>query len=219
MMKISNIKPAAVFLIIAWANFCLLVNLGLAAEREDTAAKGTQQAVALSDEALKLELPDTAGKKQSLAEQKQPIVVLFFIGLECPVANTYVSEVKELQAKFAKGKQEIQWLGIHSDTGVTAEAAKKHVAEYKLEYPVLLDSDQKLAAACGAKVLGQVVVLHDKKIVYRGRIDDRFATNGKRRDSASTHELADVLSALENSKNVIFSETAAYGCPIPKAKI
>src|SRR5690348_16950775 len=85
---------------------------------------------ALAESVLKIELPGTAGQNYSLAEEKQPIVVFFFLGLECPVANTYVSEVHAIKKKFASEK--ISWVGIHSEGGVTAKAATKHSEDYKL---------------------------------------------------------------------------------------
>src|SRR4051812_17239836 len=66
----------------------------------------------LSESVLAIELPDAqldkaTGKKFSLGNEKRPIVVLFFLGLQCPVANTYVSEVRDLQTKFEKEKTPI----------------------------------------------------------------------------------------------------------------
>jgi hypothetical protein len=147
---------------------------------------------------------------------KDYTVVLVFIGLECPVANAYAPEV--MVQKNASKDEKVLWLGVHSEPGVTKEAATKHAAEYKLTMPILLDGEQKLAAAVGAQKLGQVVVLQNLQVVYRGRIDDRFATNGKRRNEPSTHELRDVLAALAEKKPVPVAETATYGCPIPFKK-
>lgn len=154
----------------------------------------------------------------SIADKWQDqTVVLVFAGLECPVANGYVPEVRELQKTFAK--HDIRWITVHSEPGVTEANAKKHAAEYGIEFPIVLDSQQQLAAKVSAKVLGQVAVLQQGQVVYRGRIDDRFdARTGKRRDTPSTHELRDVLTALANGKEILITETPAYGCPIPIEK-
>jgi peroxiredoxin len=149
-------------------------------------------------------------------EWKDKTIVLLFLGLECPVANANVPEVKRLQTDFTQ--QNIDWLGVHSDTGVTAEAALKHAKEFQLDFPILLDEDQKLAAAVGANVLGQVVVLQDQKVVYRGRVDDRFATNGKRRAEPTKFDLQNVLTKVTMKEHLSLTETEAYGCPIPFKK-
>lgn len=190
----------------------LVIALGLLAA-PTFASDSTQP---LPAPAQQITLTDLNGKTHSLADGRDETVVLVFVGLECPVANAYAPEVRELQKTFAKS--DLRWLGIHSDTGVTAATATKHAADYRIDFPVLLDSEQKLAAAVGAKVLGQVVVLHKNAVIYRGRINDRFATNGKRRDTPTTHELRDVLTALTTGKETKFTDTAAYGCPIPFKK-
>jgi hypothetical protein len=159
---------------------------------------------------------DISGIAHNSIAWKGYTVVLVFIGLECPVANAYAPEV--MSQKNASKDDKVLWLGVHSEPGVTKEAATKHAEDYKMTLPILLDSEQKLAAAVGAKKLGQVVVLQDLQVVYRGRIDDRFALNGKRRDEPSTHELRDVLAALAENKPVPVAETEAYGCPIPFKK-
>lgn len=163
-----------------------------------------------------LQLEDIQGILHNEICWQGKTVVMFFVGLECPVANAYAPEILS-QINAAKD-QKIDWVAVHSEPGVTKDAATKHAAEYKLTMPILLDSEQKLAAAVGAQKLGQVVVLQNLQVVYRGRIDDRFATNGKRRDEPSTHELRDVLAALAENKPVPVAETAAYGCPIPFKK-
>ncbi len=161
-------------------------------------------------------LSDLQGTTYNTICFKGHTVVLVFIGLECPVANAYVPEV---QAQIAATKdQNIIWFGVHSEPGVTKEAATKHAAEYKLTMPILLDGEQKLAAMVGAKKLGQVVVIQDMQVVYRGRIDDRWAANGKRRDEPSTHELQDALTAITKKQSIAVSETESYGCPIPFKK-
>lgn len=181
--------------------------------KESAAANSEQK---FDQSVLNIELENKAGNRTSIGSAKEEIVVLVFLGLECPVANTYVSEIRSLQEKYQKEKEKLAWIGIYSEVGATRDAAKRHTDEYKITMPIVIDSDQRVAHGLGAKVLGQVVVLKDKKVVYRGRIDDRFATNGKRRDRASTRELADALDAVLARKGVPVAETAAYGCPIPK---
>jgi peroxiredoxin len=169
-----------------------------------------------SPEKQLISILDHQGITHNSASWRGCTVVLVFIGLECPVANSYAPEV--MTQKDACKDANVLWLGVHSEPGVTKEAATKHAEEYKLTMPILLDGEQKLAGAVGAKKLGQVVVLRDLQVVYRGRIDDRFAINGKRRDEPSTHELRDVLAALAANKPVPVAETEAYGCPIPFKK-
>lgn len=196
---------------------CLLGMIGSAARSEENVAlpKIPELNEITSTDQI-ISLPDLQDSSHNSICFKGQTVVLVFIGLECPVANAYAPEI---QAQITATKdQKILWLGVHSEPGVTKEEATKHASEYKLTMPILLDSEQKLASAVGAKKLGQVVVVQDMQVVYRGRIDDRFATNGKRRDEPSSHELQDALAAIAKKQPVAVAETEAYGCPIPFKK-
>lgn len=194
------------------AAFAILLTTAQAAEPVRPVKASAAHTTALEE----LSFADLQGKSYSPKDWQGKTVVLFFVGLECPVANAYAPEV-HAQMNATK-EQKFDWYGVHSEPGVTKEEATKHAAEYKLTMPILLDSEQKLAAAVGAKKLGQVVVLQNLQVVYRGRINDRFATNGKRRDEPSTHELQDVLIALAKNQPITVSEVEAYGCPIPFKK-
>jgi peroxiredoxin len=191
----------------------LLVAAGRA-EEKTSRAKLPNLGEASADQSIAL--PDLQGTTHNLNSFKGQTVVLVFIGLECPVANAYVPEIQSQMT--ASKEQNILWFGVHSEPGVNKEAATKHATEYKLTMPILLDGEQKLAAMVGAKKLGQVVVIQDMQVVYRGRIDDRWAANGKRRETPSMHELQDALTAIAKKQPIAVSETESYGCPIPFKK-
>jgi peroxiredoxin len=193
---------------------CLLSLIVSASRAEEKAALPK---IPFIDEPEKnLLLSDLQGTTYNTICFRGHTVVLVFIGLECPVANAYVPEV---QSQITATKdQKVLWFGVHSEPGVTKDEATKHAAEYKLTMPILLDGEQKLAAMVGAKKLGQVVVIQDMQVVYRGRIDDRWAANGKRRDQPGTHELQDALAAIAKKQPIAVSETESYGCPIPFKK-
>jgi hypothetical protein len=54
--------------------------------------------------------------------------------------------------------------------------------------------------------------------MYRGRIDDRYSIQGKRRDNPTTHELIDALEAVLAGKVPAVRESKAFGCPLPKLR-
>jgi hypothetical protein len=51
-----------------------------------------------------------------------------------------------------------------------------------------------------------------KRLVYHGRIDDRFVSLGLERPEPTTHDLADALSAMLAGKRVAPASTQAVGC-------
>jgi peroxiredoxin len=166
----------------------------------------------------RIALRDTSGQTHTPAEwQTSKAVVLFFLGTECPVSNYYASAMKGVAAKYAQ--RGVTCLGIHADPSVSAEDAAVHAKEYGLSFPIWMDPEQQLAAAVGARVTPDAFVLSpDGRVLYRGRIDDRFALDGKRRDVPTTRDLVDAIEAVLAGKAPPVSETKAYGCPLPKPK-
>lgn len=163
-------------------------------------------------------LRDTAGiprASKDWADRKG--VVYCFLGVECPVSNGYAPQMQRLAEKFSP--QGVALVGVYSELGVTRQAAAAHGEEYRLKFPCLLDTEQSLARQAGIRrVLTTVVVDPEGNIIYRGRIDDRWSPEGKRRDVPRTHELEDAVAALLAGKAPAARETPAFGCPLMFAK-
>ena len=159
-------------------------------------------------------LTDAAGKEHSSSEWKgKKAVVLFFIATECPVSNFYSPDFARI-ARDYEGKGAVTY-GVHCDDDVTADRAAEHAKEYGLKFAVLLDPKQKLATAVGARKTPEAFVLSpDGKVLYHGRIDDRYSTDGKQRDEPRRHELEDSLRAVIDGKTPAVTETEPYGCPL-----
>jgi peroxiredoxin len=163
-------------------------------------------------------LSDVGGAKHTAAEWRaNKAVVLFFIGTECPVSNGYAPAMQQIAAKYAS--RGVACFGIHADPSVTPDQATAHAKDYGLAFPILLDPEQSVARMARASVTPEAVVaLADGKVLYRGRIDDRYALDGKRRDEATTRDLVDALEAVLAGQAPAVSETKAFGCPLPKPK-
>ena len=56
------------------------------------------------------------------------------------------------------------------------------------------------------------LVLSHGRIVYRGRIDDRYVDLGLERPAPTKHDLADALAAVVDGKPVQQATTQAVGC-------
>ena len=70
--------------------------------------------------------------------------------------------------------------------------------------------------AAGARVTPEAAVFvagsAGPKLVYRGRIDDRYLTLGRMRTSPTVHDLEDALTAVLAGRSVVRSEAPAVGC-------
>jgi peroxiredoxin len=164
------------------------------------------------------DLPDARGPRHTAAEWTgRKAVVLFFLNTECPVSNGYAPAMTRLAREY--GPRCVVVWGVHPDPDVTAAAAAAHAAEYKFPFPVLLDPAQTLARQAGVRVTPEAVLLGpDGRVLYRGRIDDRYALGGKRRETPRTHDLQDALDAVLAGRAPAAAETRAFGCPLPPAK-
>jgi peroxiredoxin len=162
------------------------------------------------------QLADLQGRQHARQEwSRSKGVVLFFLGTECPVANGYTPVVQELADRYAK--QGILVYGVHVDTDVTPQVGAKHATEFGLRFPILLDPERVLAQPIGAATLGEAALLSPRgDLVYRGRIDDRYATNGKRRDEPTRKDLEEAVQATLAGRPPATVETKVFGCPFPR---
>jgi len=163
-------------------------------------------------------LHDTAGITRSHAEwQGKKAVVLLFIATECPVSNYYSPDYSRIANRYAD--RGVLVYGVHCDPVVSAADAAQHAKDFGIKFPVLLDPRQKLAAAVGAQTTPEAFVLTPAgKVIYHGRIDDRFALNGKRRDEPTRRDLEAAIDAVLAGKTPEVQETKPYGCPLPPLK-
>ena len=104
------------------------------------------------------------------------------------------------------------WL-VYPDRAETAQQIEKQIAEYSLPGKVARDPEHVLARRGHATVAPEAAVFNAAgRLVYHGRIDDRWIDAGKSRPAARTHDLEDAISATLAGKPVSVAETRAIGC-------
>jgi peroxiredoxin len=179
---------------------------------------GVAAANALDDklpQVVGFELVDLAGQKHVLGGQPDSkLTVLVFLGTECPVSNGYAPTLKRLYMDHTTAG--VRFLGVHCDPDVSAQIAQTHAREYELNFPLVLDHDQRLAQACGVKTVPTAVVVSaDGRLLYRGRIDNRFVATGSRRPEATVFDLKVALESALAGRQPAPSTTEPVGCPLP----
>jgi peroxiredoxin len=178
--------------------------------------RGTDYLCENAQSVRSLDLSDAKGNKHTTKEwEGSKAVVFFFIWSECPASNGYAPELARLFKDFTdKG---VKFYGVHSDPDLTAEQALAHAKEYQLPFPVLLDPTQSLARQTGAKRNPTAVILSPEgNVLYRGRIDDRYISLGKKRAEPTKRDTQDALTLIVSGKTPAFAETEVIGCLIPK---
>src|SRR5438874_6725745 len=166
-----------------------------------------------------LTLPDIEGVPRSPLHPDGKASVLFFITSDCPISNSYAPEIQRICSEY--GPKKIACSLIYVDPDLTVADVKKHVKEFGYNgIPAILDSTQKLVHAAGAKVTPEAAVIGASgQVLYRGRIDNVYASLGKRRPEATEKDLRKALDEVLSGKPVSAPQTKAIGCYIPPAGV
>jgi len=138
---------------------------------------------------------------------------LFFVRTDCPIANQYAPEIKRICADHAAVG--VECLLVYVDGHLTADDVRRHVADFDLELPAILDRDHALVARAGATITPEAVIFATRaELEYRGRIDNRYAELGRPRRQVTEHDLRDALDDLVAGRAVRRPQTQATGCYI-----
>ena len=158
---------------------------------------------------------DVAGKSLtffSKTNASSKTVVFIFVLPDCPICNSYVPELKRLRRAFP----EIEFYRVYADPDMTTAEARQHSNEYDFGFPGLLDPTQQLVRKSGATRTPEAAVFSpDGKLLYRGRIDDRYVDFGKKRDRPGQRDLENALRSILEKQPARWPDVPPIGCFIP----
>lgn len=174
-------------------------------------ATGDSQPVGRKIDDFKLE--DFRGRQRSLSDWAgSKLVVVAFLGTECPLANLYVPRMNELAAKFEA--QGVAFIGINANQQDSITEVAAHAQRHHIAFPVLKDPANKVADLFGAERTPEVFVLdQDRTVRYSGRIDDQYGI-GYQKAEANRHDLQLAVDELLAGKTVSQPTNPAIGCLI-----
>jgi hypothetical protein len=140
-------------------------------------------------------------------------IVYLFTSTDCPVSNRYAPEVRRLEQTFAaKG---VRFRLVYPSHFESDAAVRDHMALFAYgSLEAVRDPSLALVRFTGATITPEAVVIMDGKVVYRGRIDDRFVDLGVERPAPTTHDLADALASIVDGRPIARPTTQAIGCYI-----
>ncbi|MBL0926285.1 MAG: redoxin domain-containing protein [Phycisphaerales bacterium] len=212
--------------VLALTGAAVLVGFGVASmtvNAEPAAAKPAPKAEAkgakLGESAPAFALKDTAGKEHSLAAytKEGKVVVLEWFNSGCPFVVKHL-EAKTVNSLVEKYKDKVVFLGInstnsgHKDFGKDKDAIEK----YKLNYPILLDTDGTVGRAYGARVTPHIFIVDASgKLVYNGAIDND--PKGDLESGKVVNFVDKALTEVLGGKAVTNAENRAYGCSVKYA--
>jgi peroxiredoxin len=138
-------------------------------------------------------------------------VVVMFWSIQCPFVQPYHQRAKDLYNDFtSKG---FTFWAINSNVTESMEDVAAHAASNGYPFPVLKDSENKVADLFNAQRTPEVFVISkDKVILYHGRIDDN-----KEIKDVTVHDLKNALGEISDGKDVSVKITKFFGCTIKRA--
>lgn len=146
--------------------------------------------------------------------KESDVVVLIFVGVDCPISNRYAPEVRKLCERFASREASF-WL-VQPDPDVTATEVRRHLKEFNYPCEALRDPKHVLVKKAQAtRVPEGAVFSRAGELVYHGRINNRYADFGRARPQATEHDLRDAIEAALSGRKPARATVPAVGCHIP----
>ncbi len=168
---------------------------------------------AITQSAPPFTLKGVDGRTYTLADFKEPVLVVIFSCNHCPYVRAYEDRMIQLQKDYA-GKA--RFVLINSNDSVSYpedgfEAMVARAKEKSYPFPYLRDETQEIARAYGAVRTPHLFVFDgNRHLAYTGKLDDNWQDPG----AVKKNYLKDALDALTAGKPVAEPETPAIGCTI-----
>jgi thiol-disulfide isomerase/thioredoxin len=127
------------------------------------------QALKEGTRSIDFELRDLSGRKISLKSLKGKVVFLNFWATWCPPCRAEMPSMERLQARLKDKGLVILAVNLRED----AKTVRKFMAEHKLTFPVVLDSDGRVGAIYGAGSIPTTYVVGRDGNVLAGTMGGR----------------------------------------------
>lgn len=165
-------------------------------------------------------LTDTAGASHTLSKYAQDgkIVVIEWFNPDCPITRKYHAPTDDMMALADAYHGKVVWLAINSGAagaeGAGLERNRKAVAEWKLDYPVLIDEAGTVGKTYSAKTTPHMYVIDTQGVLrYAGAIDDGDASQ-----KGKLNYVRQAVDELLAGKPVTTSTSKPFGCSVKYAR-
>ena len=182
-----------------------------------TGAVRAQDPIKIGDSAPKVTFTDIRYLPRTLDDfGKKKAYVLVFTSTTCPLVQRYLPTLQGLAKDYAA--DDVQFIGVNVAEEDSIVAMATQAVRHQIGFPFVKDSGGATARALGVHRTPEAVVLGaDKRLRYRGRIDDQYRLGGVRKEPTK-RDLKDALDAVLAGQKVMNAETEVDGCPITFSK-
>ena len=176
-------------------------------------ARGADRQPALGDTIADLRFKDIRGLPRSLADLRTKRAYVFvFTTTQCPLVRRSMPKLIDLDNRF--GSREVQFVAVNVGPEETIRDMAAQAIEFDAAFPFVKDTDLSCVKALGVERTPEVVVLNaEKKLVYRGRIDDQLRLGGSRPEP-TRRDLEEALNDVLADRAVSVAQTPVDGCLI-----
>jgi len=160
-----------------------------------------------------LQFKDIRALDRSLAELgAHKATVFVFTTTTCPLVRRSIPKLVELQKRYSD--QGVQFVAVNVGADDTIREIAEQALDSEAPFPFVKDSDLSCVAALGVTRTPELAVLdHQRRLVYRGRIDDQLRLGGTRPEP-TRKDLEEALTQLLAGEAITVSETPVDGCEI-----
>jgi peroxiredoxin len=138
--------------------------------------------------------------------------IFIFLSPECPLCKNYSSTLNTLYQQF---KDNIAFYGIIPGDAYSSKEIKAFSSNYKISFPLLIDSNKILSNYLQASITPQVILLNQKQhLLYKGAIDNWAVSLGKQRVKPTRFYLKDAIEESLQNELITIKRTQAVGCKI-----
>jgi peroxiredoxin len=203
-MQLRQLRP------MLWAGLLCLAAPAWCQEKGAAGEPGGSAKAKVGAAAPDFTLNDESGKKHSLADWKDKVVVLEWVNQQCPWSVKAIDDVKKLRQKYdSKG---VVWIGVESTHSRKPEENVQYIKDKQLNFPILMDPDGKVGRSYGAMTTPHIFVIAKGKLVYAGALHNN--QQGDKDAAAVRNYVAEALDAVLASQEVPVAETKPWGCSV-----
>lgn len=154
------------------------------------------------------------GPQQTLVEplSSPTISVYFFLLDDCKICRDYGHELNAIYDQY--NSEEIEFIGVFPNFSSKKENIEKFKKEFDIGFELRTDYFKKLSKKFDAKILPEVFVYDNRshKVIYSGRIDDRYVSIGQRKQIVRSQDLRLALDNIISKKEILITRTEPIGC-------
>lgn len=139
------------------------------------------------------------------------LTLYIFLSDECVITQYYIPTINALYEQYGR---EIAFIAVFPNFSSKRDKIKAFYEMYGLKIPFKTDYYKHLCRKLGATITPEAILYNESnsEILYQGRIDNSYASIGKRRRVITSKDLEEVLALTKSKVDFKTIRNEAIGC-------